>query len=475
MRVFLTSILLFGSVLAAPSKTNSPPDTLVITNANIVDVRNGQILSSKTVVIKNSRIDSIAKVGMIALSKHMHVVNASGKYLVPGLWDMHVHSAGGTAGPWDDKVILPLYIANGITGIRDMGGDPAILERRKRSIENGELLGPHMVIAGPFLAGGKSDNQTIGVRTSADGIAAVDSLKNRGMDFIKILSNLSREAYLAIAAESARQKIPFVGHVPDSVRVEEASSAGQKTIEHLTGVLLGCSLQEDDLRRRRLEALDKKDWVAYASIEARVSDTYSPDKAGKLFAEFINHNTWQVPTLVWDEADANIDKPDLSSDPRLKYVPAAIAKQWEPAGLLARTTPDQLAQSKRVTARYIELVGALRKAGVSIMAGSDSPDPYVFPGSSLHEELELLVEAGFTPLQALQAATYHPARFMNHLDRYGVIEKDRAADLVLLNENPLSDIRNTRKIAGVVRDGKFYSREDLDKMLQQVEKAAAAQ
>ncbi len=179
--------------------------------------------------------------------------------MIPGLWDMHVHSAF-VSPAWDEKVIYPLYIANGVTGVRDMGGDPDVLERRRSRIESGELLGPHLIFAGPFLAGGKSDQQTIAVNTPEEARRAVDTVKKQGLDFVKILSNVPRDSYFAIADESAKQKIPFVGHVPYSVSVREASAAGQKSIEHLTGILLACSSREDELRAQGLTALANRDY-----------------------------------------------------------------------------------------------------------------------------------------------------------------------------------------------------------------------
>jgi hypothetical protein len=384
-----------------------------------------------------------------------------------------VHSAF-VSPAWDEQVIYPLYIANGVTGVRDMGGDPDVLESRRKRIESGELLGPHLILAGPFLAGGKSDRQTIAVNTPEQARQAVDTVKKQGLDFVKILS-VARDSYFAIADESAKQKIPFVGHVPYSVSVREASTARQKSIEHLSGVQLACSSREDDLRAQGLAALAKRDYPAYGKLGPQIMASYDQAKANALFLQLAQNNTWQVPTLVWTQANSRIDDPNLQSDPRLKYVPASVRRQWDPAKLGENTSPQELAALKTEAARHAELVKAMHEAGVKFMAGSDGPDPYVFPGFSLHDELEWLVKSGFTPLQALQSATFNPALFLVHMDKYGAVEIGRVADLVLLDENPLQDIRNTRKIFGVVVGGKYYSRPDLDTMLQQVEKLAAQQ
>ncbi len=471
MKALLITWLCLVPCLWAGAPPKTADEVLIFTNVNVVGMRDGAVERGLTVVIKHGRINGLAKVGFVGQGRNIQIVNANGKYMVPGLWDMHVHSAF-VSPAWDEKVIYPLYIANGVTGVRDMGGDPDVLQDRRNRIDRGELLGPHLILAGPFLAAGKSDRQTIAVNTPEEARQAVDAVKKRGLDFVKILS-VSRESYFAVADESAKEKIPFVGHVPHSVSVREAAAAGQKSIEHLTGVLLACSSREDELRAQGLAALGKHDYAAYGKLGPQIMATYDPAKAGTLFLQLAQSNTWQVPTLVWTQTNSRIDAADLESDPRLKYVPASVRGQWDPAKLREKTSAEELAALKVEADRDMELVKAMHGAGVRFMAGSDGPDPYVFPGFSLHDELEWLVKSGLTPLQALRSATFSPALFMSKMDKYGVVELERVADLVLLDANPLDDIRNTRKIFGVVVGGKYYSRRDLDAMLQQVEKLAA--
>jgi imidazolonepropionase-like amidohydrolase len=430
MKALLTVWLCLATFLWAGSKAKTPTHVLIFTNVNVVNMHNGVIARGMTVVIKQGRIAGVAKLGFVAQGPEIQIVNADGKYMIPGLWDMHVHSAF-VSPAWDEKVIYPLYIANG-------------------------------------------DRQTIGVNTPEEARQAVDTIKKRGLDFVKVLS-VSRDSYFAIADESAKQNISFVGHVPHSVSVREAAVAGQKSIEHLTGVLLACSSREDELRAQGLAALTRRDYAAYRAIGAQIISSYDPAKAGALFLQLAKSNTWQVPTLVWTETNSHVDDPELKSDPRLKYVPASVRTEWDPAKLLGNTSLEELAALKTEAARDLELVAAMRSAGVRFMAGSDGPDPYVFPGFSLHDELEWLVKSGFSPLQALQAATLNPALFLAKSDKYGGVEVDHAADLLLLEANPLDDIRNTRRIFGVVAGGKYYSRRELDTMLQQVEKLAAQQ
>jgi imidazolonepropionase-like amidohydrolase len=468
MRVVLFGFLSLSTILAAQIKPQAARNLLVITNVNVVNTRTGTIEPNLTVVIKNGRIASVAKVALIGASPSDLIVNGSGKYLIPGLWDMHVHSAGGPAAPWDAKILFPLYIANGITGIRDMGGDLALLQQRRKQIESGEIVGPRMFFAGPFLDGGKPGDYKIAVNTPEEGRAAVDLLKSKHVDFIKVLSQLSRDTYFAIADQAKKDKLPLVGHVPRTVSVAEASAAGQKSIEHLSGVLEACSRDEIALRKVRLAALDNGDAKAYHESGMQTLATYDSDKAWHLFGQFTDNVTWQVPTLVWWRAQASTAESMVASDASLRFVPADARKEWEPAKPAEHAVAeDAAADVKKVFAQYVTITNSMRKAGNYILAGTDSPDPHVMPGFSLHDELELLVESGFTPFQALQSATFYPALFFAQLNHYGVVETTRQADLVLLDGDPLKDIRNTRKISAVVMDGRYYSRAILDRMLGQ--------
>jgi imidazolonepropionase-like amidohydrolase len=452
------------------------PEVLIITNVDIVDTRQSLTNPDLTVIVRHGRIDSVAKHAMFTPSHKTQVVNGSGKYLIPGLWDMHAHSAGGPAAPWDSRIILPLYIANGVTGIRDMGGNLELLKQRKASIERGDLLGPHMFIAGPFLNGGKPYEYTLTTNTPDEARQAVDKLAREHVDFIKVLSDFSRAIYFAVADETKKQKLTFVGHVPDTVTAAEASDAGQRSIEHLSGLTLGCSREEAELRRRRTEAIQKGDNAAYHAASMRSLATYDPAKAQALFTEFKKNETWQVPTLSWWKMQSELGSAS-SSDPLLRYVPLSVrkSKEWDPQQIKRNTPAVLFDDLDKAMARYIDLTRGLHDRGVPVLTGTDSPDPFVFPGFSLHDELELLVQSGFTPGQALRAATHNPAEFLGKLSDYGMVEKGLVADLVLLDGNPLVDIRNTRKISAVIVGGKLFLRKDLDKMLEDVAIEAAKQ
>jgi imidazolonepropionase-like amidohydrolase len=474
LRFVLTFLLTASAALAGQIRVAPHSNALVLTHVSVVDTRHGLTLPDMTVVIKDGTIQAVAKFGLIDSGHITRVVNGTGKYVIPGLWDMHVHSAGGPAPAWDENVLFPLYLANGITGIRDMGGDPTVAEERRKQVESGAVFGPHMVIAGPFLNRGKSDAQTIGVNSPEEARRAVDSLKLRGMDFIKVL-DMDPGPYWALLDEAKAQHLRVVGHVPNAVSAAEAAQVGQSSIEHLSGVLLASSDKEVELRQELLDAITKKDGAAYSRVVGESLNTYNASKAWQLFGIFVESCTWQVPTLTWNVTESSIDNPRIVEDPRTKYVPASVLKTWEPSKLLQTSGTEQLNLDKKIAAQHMKLVDLMRRAGVLIMAGTDSPDPYVVPGFSLHDELELLVKAGLSTTQALQAATLYPAIFLTKLNRYGVVEEGHAADLVILDDDPLKDISNARKISAVVVGGKYFGRDDLDKMLQRAAEIARSE
>jgi len=392
-------------------------------------------------------------------------VNGTGKFLIPGLWDMHVHMVFGDWFPHAKQVTLPLFIANGITGVRDMGGELEVLQQWRKEISAGTLLGPRIVMSGPMLDGPQPRfPSSVAIKTAEDGRRAVDDLKQRGADFIKLQSLIPRDAVFAIADEARRQQIPFVGHVPDSVRASEASNAGQKSFEHLIGIFEASSPLEDE-------------FLKGGKTEAKFLSTYDPKRAETLFALLAKNQTWQCPTLIWERGGNLLELNDFAHDTRAKYVPAYWKDvTWKRfTNEIMHDNTDHLLTRRRFVDKELEVVNAMHKAGIPFLAGTDTPPGvYVVPGFSLHEELQRFVTAGFTPLEALQTATLNPAKFLHVQERLGSIEKGKLADLVLLDANPLEDIRNTQKIAGVVVNGQYLSRAELDKVLAGVEKDAAA-
>jgi len=440
---------------------------LFIHDVTVIDTTGGPAQPHRTVIVRDGKIEEVrSSVGETASNWPGTQVNGTGKYVIPGLWDMHVHMVFGDWFPRAQQVTLPLFIANGITGVRDMGGELDVLQRWRQEISAGALIGPRIVMAGPMLDGPEPRfPSSIAIKTSDDGRRAVDDLKHRGVDFIKLQSLIPRDAVFAIAAEARKQDIPFVGHVPDAVRASEASNAGQKSFEHLIGIFEGSSPLEDQ-------------FIKGAKAESQFLSTYDPRLAEKLFALLAKNQTWQCPTLVWERGGNLIEERDLAHDTRALYVPA----YWKEVTWKRFTdqvehqfNTDDLATRRRFVAKELEVVNAMHHAGIPFLAGTDTPPGvYIFPGFSLHEELERFVAAGFSPLEALKTATLNPAKFLGRENELGTIEKGKLADMVLLDRNPLDDIRNTQKIAGVVVHGRYFSRAELDNMLAEVRRQAAA-
>jgi imidazolonepropionase-like amidohydrolase len=329
---------------------------------------------------------------------------------------------------------------------------------------------------------------SIVVTDEAQAREAVKQQQERGADFIKVYSRLPRNAYFAIADEAKKCGIPFEGHVPESVTAAEASNAGQKSIEHLTRVADSCSKEESsiDSEMQRLEALFREPGATMAQkvdagkgiirLNIRVVETFDEATAQSLFASFVGNRTWQCPTLTL--LRAQIDDPLLTNDPRLKYLSKEVRAKWD-EGYYKNVPPEPRAAIVELNRlefdESMRLVGLMYRAGVRILAGTDTMNPQCFPGFGIHDELALLVEAGLSPLAALQAATRNAAEFMGQLDRRGTIEVGKTADLVLLDNDPLADIRNTRSIEAVVLSGKLYPRPALDAMLAKAQTLAMSQ
>jgi imidazolonepropionase-like amidohydrolase len=448
---------------ADPAERVTAGGPLVITHVTVIDVTNGVAHGDTSVVVEGERIVRLGSSRSVRIPKGAQVVDGTGKFLIPGLWDMHVHTFFGTWVPGGREVTLPLFVANGITGVRDMGSELDLILGARDGIAEGKLLGPRMIVAGPMLDGPTTQfPASIAIGTSEDGRRAVDMLVARGVDFIKIQSYVPREAYFAIADECKKKNITFVGHVPDAIRGAEASNAGQKSFEHLIGIFEGSSTVEDELLKG-------------PKGPGRFLETYDASRESDLIALLAKNRTWQCPTLYWERGQWLVDVIDVNKDPDAKYAPAFWREKSWPQftkAIIKDLDTDPLPVREKFVEHELDIVRKLHAAGVPFLAGTDTPAGVdVIPGFSLHAELQRLVDAGFTPLEALQTATINPARFLGRTEDLGTVETGKIADLVLLDANPTEEIHNTRKIAGVVLDGRYFSRHDLDDLLTQAQKA----
>jgi imidazolonepropionase-like amidohydrolase len=436
-----------------------------------------------TVVITGDRIAEIGETAKVPIPKVAQVVDGKGKFLIPGLWDMHAH-------PFliphilSPELFFNMCLANGVTGLRDPSGPLDLQLKWKRAIQGGKQLGPRMFVAGPIVDGPIPmwPTMAIAVANPAEARSAVVSLKKRGADFIKVYDLVSREAYFAIVDEARKENIPMAGHIPISVTAAEASDAGQRSIEHVIHLFESCSSLEAELQTEALRAVSEaiskgKDadrsplFQALLRIEVKAVRTFDETKAQELFARFVKNGTYVDPTLIAYTSDRG--DYDLT-DPRLRSVPAFLKETWKPGNFILSKayTPEDIMDAKMLFHKRVELVAAMRRAGVKLLAGTDAPTvAYTFAGFSVHDELGLFVQAGLTPMEALQTATRNPAEFLGILSSLGTVEKGKIADLALLDANPLENIGNTRKIAAVVIGGRILPKIELLKMLAAVERA----
>ena len=454
MKLRIVLLLILSVLLFTRAQPNHTQASIVFTHVTIIDVTGATPKRDMTVVITGERISVIGD--NIPVPAGAQVVDATGKFLIPGLWDMHVH--------WYLRDTFSLFIANGVTGVRQMFGNSDLLRWREQ-IAHRSLLGPRMVVASQIVDGPQPIwPNSIAVRNEDEGRKAVRRVKQWGADFVKVYALLPRDAYFGIADEAKQQGITFVGHVPNAVSPAEASDAGQKSIEHLTGILIASSDKETELRNKLVKADSPE---ARGRVQATALETYNEKKAADLIARFARNQTWQCPTLTVLRSNAYLGDENFRRDGRVKYIPRLMQQRWN--FRLANRSGGDNAVEKKVLQKQFEIVGAMQKAGVPILAGTDTGNPFCFPGFSLHEELALLVIAGLTPLEALRSATLNPAKFFGLDQTLGTIEQGKIADLVLLDANPLVDIRNTQRINAVISNGRLFDRKALDKLLGEAE------
>jgi hypothetical protein len=451
------------------------PAELAITHVSVLDLQNARVLADQTVLIDGNRIVAMGPSARTPATAGARIVDGSEKYLIPGLWDMHVHSSTDRI---TRETLLPLYIANGITGVRDMRGDcfdpcgelgSSIehVQQWRRDIAAGSLVGPRIIASSPMIEG-PPPGQASSVEapaTEAEARETVRLLKARGVDFVKVYSWISREAYFALADEAAKQGIPFAGHVPVAVRASEVSDAGQLSIEHFPGIIHECSTREDELRELLLSAEVGDSMPSQGTLMVWMSESFSGSKCAALYDRFVRNGTWQVPTLIAQRGVA-----EWYDDPRLKYVSQEEKEYWEER-IVADAERWPIETRSVEFERDLAITGEMQRAGVGILAGTDTGDPFVFAGFAIHEELALLVMAGLTEAEALMAATLNPARLLEATDSLGAVAVGNLADLVLLDANPLEDIRNTQRICAVIYNGRYFDRQGLDELLADVEVA----
>ncbi|MBV6457713.1 MAG: Adenine deaminase [Fimbriimonadaceae bacterium] len=433
-----------------------------ITHVHVLDIDSGRWIKDQTVLVQAGKIQAVG--GKLKAPGDATTIDGKGKYLIPGLWDAHIH--------WYDQRLLSLFTANGVTSVRVMFGAP-MHKTWRDSISSGALVGPNLEVAGPIVDGPKPIwPGSIACGTASEGKEAVERHKAEKWDFVKVYSLLPRDAYFAIADEAKKQGLRFEGHVPAAVTVSEASEAGQRTIEHLTGMLAECSARSGSPPlASSATPLERR--LHSRRTARRALNTFDESAALKLAKTLKKNGTMICPTLTVLRAIANLNDPAFGKDARLEYMPRSIRSMWDPNSdfRFKEWEDEDWALSRSRYAIDRKMVSILAKEGVKLLAGTDCLNPYCMPGFSLHDELALMVECGVSPIEALRSATVRPAELVGNKE-LGRIESGQVADLVLLSADPLKSIQATTKIHGVLQGGKWHDRKSLDDMLSRVKKLA---
>lgn len=482
--VFSLAAVVISLTLASCASSGGEPlevtKGLVIRNVNVVNTRDGSTLPQMAVVMEGGSIRKIAPDRVIRVGGTVQTVDGSGKYLVPGYLDMHTHAMAAADQP---VPFWPLLIANGITGIREMAGSPEVIKRVNQLNADsaaGRIDAPEVLqVAGPLVAS---------LPTPAIAAAQVQQQKAMGAGFVKVVAG-SRDVTLAVLAEAKAQGLGVAGHLSLGVTAIESAEAGWRAIEHLgagMGILLDCTTDAASIRQAvfagggaqvpfslaavvsplRFRALD-------APFYQRIMDTYSEAKCQEVSRAFVKNDTWQVPTLIRVRTMAFSDDPGYRTDPNLAYVDKGRRALWE--GLAQQYSTSVPAPAAATFRQYYSLQEKLTKTmklgGVKMLTGSDLGGIWVIPGFSLHQEFKALAGAGLSPFEILQMTTLNGAQFLGREATMGTVDEGKNADLVLLDAHPVDAVANLGRIAAVVLKGKYFSKDMLDKMKNDVASA----
>lgn len=462
------SIALVALVFLAPSflfaqQKQEGVTSIVISGGTLVDIRTGRQIKDSTILIEGSRIKQVGRVGEAAIPSGVQVIDARGKWIIPGLMDMHAHVAGIRNLP------LTLYLAQGVTTIRDPGGNLTLLRLARQEIDSGKTLGPRLFFAGQILDGNPPlwPDASFIADTPERAESAVNFLIDQGVDFIKVYNSISEPVLATIVRTAHRRGIPVTGHVPRSLTMTRAIELEMDGLEHIR--ITGRELLP-------LEEANKIDFLPYARREALLWQRFDldSDKMKKLIAFLAESRVPLDPTLVVDELNALSLYEEQAKDPNNRFLPReALIVEAETAPDVFRIPPELKDVAAAGFRKRLQFIGMCSRAGVQLIAGTDGVGPgKLLPGFGLQHELELLVQAGLTPVQAIQAATINAARALRKENELGSIEAGKLADIVILNADPFADIRNASSINAVVVSGRLLDRRALDELLVQAEAAA---
>jgi len=483
MNNILSFLLLLLGIAACQNKGEYFPGATCISNITIIDAKNGT-LAKRTVIIEEDRIVKIEKTEELKLAKENTQIDGTGKFMIPGLWDAHVHFA------YIEELapaMFDLFLAYGITSVRDTGGKIKFVKKWKDKALADPTAAPRVMIAGPLLDGlpnvydGSSPQRpplSVGIESVAAAEKMVDDLDAMGVDLLKAYEMLSPEQFIVIAKRAREKGLILTGHVPLSMDVISASNAGLNSMEHLRNLEMSTASNSEELLalRRKLLAAGKMDQGGI--LRSRIHEAQRMEAISKkdeamtdqVLAVLAKNKTWQCPTLAL--STAGVRRPFAREEWKetFKYFPDAIEEKWKSG--LKDYLETEITESRKVYADWaFEIMNKINKAGVGILAGTDCPIFFLTPGYSLHEELVLLVKSGLTNTEAIASATLGPAKYFGMEKDLGTIDEGKYADLLILRKNPLEAIEHTKSIDAVIKAGKVYDRKTLDEMLSNLENA----
>lgn len=455
--LILISTLLFNSCDQPEKETYD----VLISNVNIVDVESGEVISGKSILISGDTIRRIENDADMENFSATETLDAGGKFIMPGLWDMHVHFRGGDTLVEENKDLLPLFLAYGVTTVRDAGGDitPEVLEWREQ-IKNGELAGPDIYTPGPKLDGTRPAwPGSIKVTDEEEIEKALDSLEAMNVDYVKMYDgNLTKEAFYNIIKAAEKRGLKTTGHMPLTADFLKAVELGLDGAEHMYYPLKSTSPVADSLTELGL---------GYGMIET-IIDTYDPELAKEVFEKMSAENVYVTPTLHIGTTLSEILDTDHTQDSLLNYVGSGIqetyrgriegAKRAKKSGSAMRQKMEDISE---------QMIKPMHEAGVNLLAGSDSGafNSFVYPGESLIGELKSFVEAGLTPQEALITSVINGPKFFEVQGYYGGVTAGKVAHLILLEKNPLENLDHLDHVQVVIKDGRIYNRSDLQDLM----------
>lgn len=442
-----TGRIVVAGILLLATATTAWAEITAFINVNVISMRDDQVKPAQTVLVRDGRIDMIGPVDTTPLPKDIQVIDGTDRYLLPGLAEMHAHLPGANSPDLDRT--LTLFAANGVTLVRGMLGQPSHLQLRE-ALANGSVFGPRLVTSGPSMNGNS-------VRDAQDGADKVRAQFDAGYDFIKIHPGLSAAEFAAIAETANELGMPFAGHVPEAVGLDNALASGISTIDHLDGYLPA------------LMPADADNSGGYGGFfGVLLADQLGEERIAELAVQTAAAGTWNVPTeSLFEHRVSEVTVAELTSRPEMRFMPVATVQQWARVKQSLESDQDFDAEDARQAIRLRRLIiKALHDAGAGLLLGSDAPQVFNVPGFSIHQELAFLVEAGLSPYAALATGTVHVADYLD--SNTGLVEVGRDADLVLLDANPLLDISNTRRVHGVMLRGRWHPATDLEERLRQI-------